>query len=51
MDGKVMDDKDIAISVLINHRNNLMNQIVELEVKVQKMLPFMPKDPVDDNVS
>ncbi len=50
MDG-VKDDKDLVIGILMSQRNGLMNQIVELELRVQKMLPLMPKEPTDDNVS
>ncbi len=50
MDG-IKDDKDIVIGIVIGQRNNLMNQLVELELKIQKMLPLMPKEPTDDNVS
>lgn len=45
----MMDEKDIVIQVLNNQRNDLMNQVTALQIKVAKMLPFMPKEPVNDD--
>jgi hypothetical protein len=48
MDG-VVTDKDLLINLLIGQRNSLMDQMLGLQLRIAKMEPFMPKDPVNDN--
>lgn len=43
-----MDDKDIVIGILIQQRNNLMNQLTDLQFQLWKAT--QPKDPQNDNV-
>ncbi len=42
----VKTDQDIVIGILVSQRNNLMNQIVELELQLYKL-----KEQPSDNVS
>jgi hypothetical protein len=48
MDG-VLDDKDLLISILRDQRNSLMDQMLGLQLRIAKMEPLMPKDPINDD--
>ena len=44
-DAKGRTDQDIVIGVLLRQRQELLDKVTSLEATVEKMLPFMPKDP------
>jgi len=46
---EVIDDKDMLIQILTNQRNSLMDQLTALALQVQKMQPYMPKEPVPND--
>lgn len=49
MDSKPMDDREMVINLLVQQRNSLMDQITGLQLRIAKMEPFMPKEPVNDD--
>ncbi len=46
-----MEDKDTIINILLQTRNNLMDQILGLQLRIAKMEPLMPKEPANDDLS
>jgi hypothetical protein len=44
-----IDEKDMLIQILIGQRNAMLDQLTGLQLQVQKMTPYMPKEPTSDD--
>lgn len=51
MENQTKDDKDILIGILMSQRNSLMDQVTQMQLTIEKMLPQIPKDKNDNDKS